>query len=35
MHWAKIPQLPPNSKQLHTEKSGLTFHTTSFLLFHN
>lgn len=32
---AKIPQLPPNSKQLLAKKSGLTFQTASFLLRHN
>lgn len=26
VRWAKIPQLPPNSKRLLAKKSGLTFH---------
>lgn len=32
LRWAKIPQLPPSSKQLLAKQSGVTFHPASFLL---
>lgn len=35
MRWAKIPQLPPSSKQLLAKKSGVTFRAASFLLLHS
>lgn len=32
LRWAKIPQLPPSSKQQLAKQSGVTFHPASFLL---